>query len=113
MNAKIKARWLKALRSGRYKQAKEQLRTGFQPGPYSYCCLGVLCDLARKSGIGEWDDGKFNGHAGDLPEVVVDWAGLESSNPEVMTRAGIDYLANLNDGGRTFKQIANYIEKSL
>ena len=40
MNPEIKAKWVAALRSGEYKQAKGQLRIG-----NSFCCLGVLCNL--------------------------------------------------------------------
>jgi hypothetical protein len=40
MNQKIKARWIEALRSGKYAQTTSHLsdKNGF-------CCLGVLCDL--------------------------------------------------------------------
>lgn len=111
MNPRIKARWLKALRSGRYKQATGALRNDD-----GYCCLGVLCDLARRSKIGKWDDdANFEGCSSDLPEVVAEWAGLDSSDPYVPTSGGRRVaLSNLNDYGRlTFKQIADYIEKSL
>lgn len=40
MNKKIKKLWLKALRSGEYKQGKLALRI-----KNKYCCLGVLCDI--------------------------------------------------------------------
>jgi hypothetical protein len=33
-------KWIKALRSGQYKQCKEQLRNNNK-----YCCLGVACDI--------------------------------------------------------------------
>ena len=108
MNPKIKARWLKALRSGRYKQAKGQLRKAD-----SFCCLGVLCDLARKSKINKWDGEFFDGIEDVPPMSVWNWAGLMGPNPVVMTRKGPETLSALNDRGVKFSTIANYIEKSL
>ena len=40
--------WIKALRSGKYKQGRRQLRSGDK-----YCCMGVLCDI---SGFGKWEN---------------------------------------------------------
>lgn len=41
MNKDIKRAWVKALRSGKYKQGRKQLRNGND----EMCCLGVLCNL--------------------------------------------------------------------
>lgn len=111
MNARIKARWLKALRSGRYRQGQKQLRT-----ENGFCCLGVLCDLARRSGVADWNnDGHFDGEYAYLPESVVEWAGLNTQDPKVIQRKDLPkkLLSTLNDSGKSFKQIALYIEKSL
>lgn len=41
MDAEIKAKWVEALRSGRYEQT-----TGFlRRSNGRFCCLGVLCDV--------------------------------------------------------------------
>jgi hypothetical protein len=37
----LKARWIEALRSGRYKQGTGRLRSFYD----EYCCLGVLLDI--------------------------------------------------------------------
>lgn len=42
--------WVKALRSGNYKQGTSQLFIKDWVGD-SYCCLGVLCDITA---VGEW-----------------------------------------------------------
>lgn len=121
MDKKIKARWIKALLSGKYKQGRSVLLKN-EGGEKLYCCLGVLCDLAVKSrAIPPPEDRKvvflFDGEDGELPSLVVEWAKLEDSNPIVKATPFKDSkdcsLANLNDKGRTFKQIAGYIEKSL
>lgn len=129
MNEEIKALWLAALRSGDYKQGKHVLRAGDK-----FCCLGVLCDLAFKAGRVETrqlddvvnEDGEpvttgyvdTNGmiRSGVLPQSVVDWAGLNDSNPAVVVDPESGYksrLSSLNDAGRPFTKIADYIEGSL
>lgn len=40
MTKKIAMKWVKALRSGKYKQAKHRLKSA-----EGYCCLGVLCEI--------------------------------------------------------------------
>lgn len=108
MNSTIKAQWLAALRSGDYQQTEGQLRS------YAgYCCLGVLCDLHARAGLGAWDDLSYNGAIDLLPENVTEWAELDCS-PEVDDVP----LVDLNDGvsgyeQRTFAQIADLIERHL
>lgn len=41
MDKKLKANWVKALRSGKYQQCRTQLTNGS-----GYCCLGVLAAVA-------------------------------------------------------------------
>lgn len=43
INNKDISKWVKALRSGKYKQSKMELQT-----PKGYCCLGVACDIFIK-----------------------------------------------------------------
>ena len=52
--------WIKALRSGEYKQTQGLLRV-----KNSFCCLGVLCDLQRKDGGGGRWVTRFPGSATD------------------------------------------------
>lgn len=119
MNKHIAERWVQALRSGQYKQGKLELR----PGPESYCCLGVLCDLYRvEQGKGEWaTSGNLSAwvfsapneditetEAAVIPEVVQKWAGMESVEGNY---CGEISLAGLNDGGSTFPELADLIEK--
>lgn len=111
MNKRVKKLWIKALRSGEYEQATGALRIN-----NTYCCLGVLCDLYRKQEHkGRWlresaDTFQFLRTNSVLPDTVVEWAGLPDENPTVRRT---DNLASLNDGGKSFKQLANVIEKHL
>ncbi len=134
MNPEVKVKWLEALRSGEYRQTKGTLR---RPGD-RFCCLGVLSDLYTKEVEGSWewyrDDcsvyGMVNGSYGmvngsgsdvaivDLLPCIRDWAGLEGRNPEVHVAKGeCDFvpttLAELNDEGMTFKEIADIIDHQL
>ena len=108
MIAELKSKWLKALRSGRYKQGKSRLRQ-IANGKELHCCLGVLGRVMRV----KWAEDamyysvKDNGvcHGVWLPTSLLKKVGL--SNDEQGT------LGGMNDGGYTFKEIADYIEKQL
>lgn len=113
MNERVKTKWLKALRSGEYKQTTGSLR---EKGN-AFCCLGVLCDLyARetegvseyvKSGHGWCFKGKYGDRAGTiLLSEVREWSGL--LRPQEYD------LITLNDARNWgFDRIADYIEKNL
>lgn len=94
--------------------------------------MGVLSDVYRKEVGGSW---KWNYNADDAysivdedredfgttepPVCVVEWAGLEERNPQVHVADRKDNnfefvsLAELNDEGKTFNEIADLIEKQL
>jgi len=102
----IADKWIKALRSGKYKQTKGKLK-----GKVGYCCLGVLCEISGK------DEFKSKGYLGSfetLPKEVVSWAGMKSRtgcfiiNRDYQTS---ESLSNLNDSGIKFKEIARIIHK--
>lgn len=119
MDKKIKARWVKALRSGKYRQGRRSLRS--KEGD-RFCCLGVLCDLHRKEVGGKWikDDyraGKRRGAmegGGTLPTAVSKWAGLgKDDNPSIKIRGHVQAAACHNDAGCRFSTIAKAIEAQL
>lgn len=117
MNQNVKARWIEALRSGRYTQGRHLLRS---PGD-KYCCLGVLCDLAVEDEVGAWVDlapGAPDGqhwNLGDsadgfsstaLTRKVMDWSGVSPLSQ--------DALIQMNDQqGASFEEIAQYIEEEV
>lgn len=111
LKPEIKRRWVEALRSGEYSQGQNELR----PSLDSYCCLGVLCDLYAKDKAIPWMTNKskvftMEGLSGHLPLAVVDWASARqlSDLPNVAV-----VLVDMNDGGKTFSEIADYIEEKL
>ncbi len=113
MNAEIKKQWVEALRSGEYVQADSVLRAG----PAEFCCLGVLCDLHRIATAGPaWGvaDSYFD-CTEYMPTVVSKWAGLPPGGDVALAEPvdGCFTLAEMNDNGQAFDEIADVIEKEL
>lgn len=120
MNARVKKKWLRALRSGKYKQGRGQLHK-VDRDEHRFCCLGVLCDLYVKEHKQKWemlaDNGGsslFKGRAYYLPECVRKWAGMDSNYGKVSDCFGkYSSLTKLNDAGKRFSTIANVIQEHL
>jgi len=125
MRKEIAKKWVAALLSREYEQARGYLHT-----EHGHCCLGVLCDLhQRETGDGEWrpwgsgDAGHSQCYRDGLgidgeytpPPGVLAWADM-AEDPKVFfrhrlgnaMRAGI---VNLNDGGYSFRELAELIEE--
>lgn len=102
MDAKIKAKWVAALRSGDYKQTTNKLRSS-----QGFCCLGVLCDIIDPTGWKQYTQVngvmQFRNEIDHLPVSVVEEVGEFLQSP----------LIRMNDSGKPFDQIADYIEKNL
>lgn len=115
MDKKIKKRWVAALRSGKYKQGRGHLRKGKDRRSATYCCLGVLCDIAtdkpwRKRNRDPedllWRNLGNRGNCYTLSDSFKDKAGLSTVE--------VGKLIDMNDDGeRSFKEIADHIEKNL
>lgn len=117
MDATIKALWLEKLRSGEYEQGKGRLVDVTEATP-KYCCLGVLCEVAREQGIVAFTGYRYTSEGYEdsylLPYKVQVWAGLDEGNPTVINHGDDSNLAELNDGcGFSFKEIADVIEAQL
>ena len=131
MNTEVKQKWIGALRSGKYEQGSEKLRS-----VTGYCCLGVLCDIYAQEHNTQWefrgdeeinpqsqDYWYFDEHSEFLPESVMNWAELKTHNPTVRIDVEDnddednwyykDELSDINDSGYDFSQIANIIEAQL
>lgn len=94
-----KTRWLKALRSGEYQQGKEKLsRHG------EFCCLGVLRDVKDP------EDKRCSKAEGDQFNSFLSSTQLAEVG---LTREQQEKLADMNDQGKSFLQIAFYIEKHV
>ena len=102
MNKQLKSKWIKALRSGKYKQGfgrlKQRNDTNHRP---EYCCLGVLREL-----------------------MPVEYQELSSRSALTLHKSQLrladvsykvqDTLVSMNDSWHnTFNEIADYIEQKL
>ncbi len=121
----LKKAWLEDLESNRFRQCKEQLCAMTKQGGHaSYCCLGVLGRTIQRTkkfdikrpienkncwASGGWNargiffDGQCNYEI--LPDNLRIKIGL--------TKAGQTRLASMNDDGKSFKEIAQWIRKYL
>ena len=113
MNKEIKAKWVAALRSGDYVQGKGKLRSDGK-----FCCLGVLCNLHAQAhpaiAAMQQDGTSYMGKASFPHKKVSNWAGLEDCGDNRVSINGIsNSLAEHNDCGRTFLEIADAIESQL
>lgn len=129
MKPEIKAKWVKALRSRRFKQGDGALKIKDSiSGEIRHCCLGVLCELAIEDGLSlktqEFENGNTEWWFGKeerddfLPREVMEWAGIKNNSPKVHdpeSNNEVDEisLADLNDGGYSFREIAELIKESL
>ena len=111
--ARNRKKWIEALESGDYTQARGYLRNG-----NSYCCLGVACDI---SGMGKWlkvndEEGhnyyvyqmdEVNHESSILPKEVADWLGIDKQGYfKDFSRS----LLQVNDSQKkNFKQIASMV----
>jgi hypothetical protein len=99
-----------ALRSGVFPQAKGALCRVIA-AIAAYCCLGLGCELARPTFAGEWRVVR-----GTSTSAFYDGYDEQVQYPSsgfMYEFYGIHYefkLANLNDDGYSFNQIADYIE---
>lgn len=114
---KIRREWIKALRSGKYKQTRGTLHST-KRNRDSFCCLGVLCDLALKKGVLKptdivvsYNEYHYLGRNGVLPKAVQDWAGLQTEDGEYKGKKGSRDLTTDNDTAkRNFSKIADILE---
>jgi hypothetical protein len=94
VDKELKAKWVAALRSGEYRQAKNRLKD--ESG--AMCCLGVLRVVA-----GNPDEGSDDQTA--LSPTQRERYGLKQSDAVE--------CACKNDDGESFVEIASYIEANL
>src|SRR5216110_1229848 len=117
MDCAIAQDWAAELRSGRWEQGRGTLRSKGD----TFCCLGVLCEMAVKAGVipapqpcaiddcgHTYGEQAASGHA---PREVVKWAGMNSGWGS-FGEGSSDSLAIWNDNGKTFEELADVIDAS-
>lgn len=129
MKATIKRKWLEALRGEEYDQTTGFLCETDKDGNDSFCCLGVLADVMGATFSEPLDETRFNDDGDEDVAVTVSALPYQRdgdpdgrhhekySLPEWLTvDSGLgvelaDELAQLNDAGSSFKEIAKRIER--
>ncbi len=116
MKKNIATKWVKALRSGKYKQGYGRLH---DPESNGYCCLGVLCKIYEKDYVGMDITLQNNDY---LPSDIIEDFNISDGicgRVNGITRNGItigkkqyDSLVEANDKNESFANIANWIEKN-
>lgn len=104
MNADIKKLWIDALKSGKYLQCTQV----FKDDEYN-CALGVLIELYNDVHPSEQIDIEATE---SFPSVVSQWAGLKSYDPEKKMYGFVDVM-EMNDAGKSFTELADFIEANL
>lgn len=119
----LKARKLfaEALRSGKYKQGRFALKRSDDGETWSYCCLGVACELYNEVvkpletdviGSGDYRKTTFDTCTGVMPRQVSKWLQMDNIG-RFDTPIGVCTLTSENDhAGKTFEQIADIIESA-
>jgi hypothetical protein len=131
MDPELKFNWTTALRGGNYLQAEGVLYDGKSyddkpdEGKPRMCCLGVLehvCGNEIDVFRGEDAVTEIQHMPDDLKDVrksPVDvlkqpWSDKRWDGDEGMFTANLEgYLAHMNDYGKSFEEIADYIEKHI
>ncbi len=116
MKKNIATKWVKALRSGEYKQGYGKLH---HPKTNDYCCLGVLCKIYEKD-FERMDSTLRNSEY--LPLALIEDFNIADGicgRVNGITKGGItigkkqyDSLIGANDNHESFANIANWIEKN-
>jgi len=118
MNKNLVKKWIKALRSGKYKQTSGSLHD-----VNGYCCLGVACKVYKDTkGITK----SIRSVAGVICKNKRRDDKSEHIHNKVVAKAfglnrisDLDYLytqgrlASMNDLGNSFSDIADYIEENI
>lgn len=122
MDKNLKRRWIRALRSGKYPKGKGALHTlGATRKEDTFCCLGVLAQLAVKDGIIKpkivEDEkvaryGRTDREGAFLPAKICKWAGIprrslgKIADPQYL-------LADQNDHSDSFEEVIPLINELL
>jgi len=113
MTPELKAQWITALRSGKYKQGKRVLRNEKE----EFCVLGVLCDIVDPGGwFGPVEWKPIEESASTYPKVYLfgGLSGLPRNAKFDLSNLEMAILACLNDlEGKSFGELADYIEVTL
>lgn len=108
MKKDVKDRWIKDLRSGKYRQGQGRLVSNEVYADPSFCCLGVLAegqDVPRRDGVFEFS-GPAQVGIGLLPIEFCGKIGLRMDHRETLVMMNDRYAMS-------FGEIADWIEENI
>lgn len=128
MQAELKQKWIGALRGGQYQQGTGQLK-GYRTDHYDedenhvledpeYCCLGLLAEVAGLP-VESYSGEAFLGDCNPLDTCGLGSEKGDPSDPDYSsedpgTHTTIQRkLAAMNDNGKSFAEIADWIEANI
>lgn len=119
-NKKLVKQWVEALRRGKYEQVKGRLRRKTDTG-YGYCCLGVLCEIAKPLASEDLLESKLQDD-GYVPSIINELLQQKRETPLFMVFKPISVLrpdnviepvTGLNDiHNKSFAEIADLLEQT-
>jgi hypothetical protein len=109
MDAQLRAKWVEALRSKKYRQVQGNLREETSKHRYGYCCLGVLCHTMGS----RWKDGTPMLDGKRMEHEQEAYLSYEALLMADLGDVSQRRLAEMNDAGNSFAEIADYIETNL
>lgn len=119
MKAELKEKWVKALRSREFKQGQGSLKelVDVEKNKVVHCCLGVLHEISG----GKWHRDKYDDPnqtgvfktGGNSTTTSASDSFLEGKYMNGLDEDTQKQLAEMNDNGKKFYQIANWIEKNI
>jgi hypothetical protein len=108
-------KWLDALESDEFRQARKTLRTNPKENPHerlAHCCLGVLCEVAGMKWNSKYekyqDADKKLAFFFDTTFVLEPLLGYDPIMKNTNSLSVV--LANLNDEGASFQEIADFLK---
>lgn len=121
MDKGIADAWIEKLSGGSIKQGRHSLCITKKDKSHEFCCLGVLCELARENGLdidiherelhaGIISERSYNGASKFLPDSVKQWAGMKTAFGRFgkETDETLDYL---NDQSFDFDAVIKVIKE--
>lgn len=108
---RFKQRWVKALRSGKYKQ---NCNGYLKDEEDKYCCLGVAAELCGVKSFGKTNDWLSKAVLNtNPPKLLIEDGKQDTFDGRLQQFTIPEKLAYFNDKGKSFKWIAAYIERYL
>lgn len=111
MKPSIKALWVEALRSGKFKQGQGKLKSEREssrgrPRQPKFCCLGVLREISPVPLKAQGEDDAY------LNDASLKKVGLTTANQALLADMN-DRDGDFGEKRKSFLEIADYIEEYL